>query len=148
MDTRMFHDHTYTWGKPFSRVSHHWSLIGPTMAVSFHVSVNAEHGDSAGLEFHYFEPPDYMRDAAPSHIDCKLTGGRCWHDGTSSYAMGTLWPRIRPLLCNGDHETIFSILEGEIKDKIRTVLQLVNEVHALPPEAAQCIAQRIANEIA
>jgi hypothetical protein len=126
MDTMMFRSHTYTWEKPFGSVSHQWSVIGPTMAVSFHVSVNPEYGDSAGLELHYFEAPDYMRERAPSHVDCKFTGGRCWHDGTSLYAIETLWPMIQPMLRNGDHETIFGILEGEIKNRVKTTLERLN----------------------
>lgn len=65
-----------------------------------------------GLELHSIYPKG---DDAPDHIDCPLTGGRCWHDGTSLYASETLWPHIQPYLRDGDHETIFKILEREAK---------------------------------
>ena len=110
-----FGHHTYTWSKPFTNPRHEWSLVGPTMAISFHVSENKEYGDTAGLEIHYFSAPEYMRERAPSHTDCRFAGGRCWHDGTSLYAMETLWPMIRPMLRSGDQETIFRVLEGEMR---------------------------------
>jgi hypothetical protein len=113
-----FANHKYTWSKPFSSVRHEWSLCGPIAAVHFHVSVSAEHGDTAGLEIHYFEAPEYMADRAPSHIDCAYTGGRCWHDGTSLYAMETLWPMIEPMLRSGDHEIIFHLLEDELSRRM------------------------------
>jgi hypothetical protein len=112
-----FANHTYTWSKPFTNVRHEWSLTGPHMAISFHVSLNEQYGDSAGLEIHYFDAPIYMKDRAPSHLDCKHTGGRCWHDGTSLYATDTLWPMIKPILKSGDQEVIFRILEGEMKNR-------------------------------
>lgn len=112
-----FSHHAYNYSRPFGTPRHEWSLTGPRMAVSFHVSENEKYGDSAGLEIHYFEPPDYMKDRAPSHLDCRFTGGRCWHDGTSLYAMETLWPMIKPMLRTGDQDTIFRVLEGEIKNR-------------------------------
>jgi hypothetical protein len=45
-----------------------------------------------GLEAHYREPPDYMKDQAPSHSPCQILGQPCWHDGTSLYASETLYP--------------------------------------------------------
>lgn len=118
-----FANRKYVWSKPFTAVRHEWSLVGPTMAISFHVSVHDGHDDTAGLELHYFAPPDYMRDSAPSHIDCPYTGGRCWHDGTSLYATETLWPRFKGLLENGDHEQIFRALEREVTNRMSEVSQ-------------------------
>ena len=45
--------------------------------------------------------------------DCPLTGGQCWHDGTSMYARETVWPRAEIYLRNGDHDGIFRMLERE-----------------------------------
>jgi hypothetical protein len=84
------------------------------MAVSFRAAVHEGHEETSGLEFHYFNAPSYMKEAAPSHIDCPYTGGRCWHDGTSLYAMETLWPIFKDMLSSGDHAAIFSVLEREI----------------------------------
>jgi hypothetical protein len=109
--------HKYTWSKPFTNVRHEWSLIGRHAGISFHVSPSAEYGDSAGLEIHYFSPPEYMDSQPPSHTECAYTGGRCWHDGTSLYAMEILWPMIQPMLKAGDHEVIFRVLEGEYNSR-------------------------------
>jgi hypothetical protein len=108
---------TYKWSKPFSYVRHEWSVLGPKAAVHFHISIVPPYEASAGLEIHYFEPPTYMQDRAPSHVDCRYTGGRCWHDGTSLYATETLWPMIEPLLKSGDHESVFRILESELTER-------------------------------
>jgi hypothetical protein len=97
--------HLYKWSKPFNHVNHHWELRSVHGAVHFHVS-----GDHAGLEMHSIYPHG---DDAPHHVNCPLTGGRCWHDGTSLYATETLWPMIQPYLKSGEHEKIFSILETE-----------------------------------
>ena len=105
--------HKYTYTKPFYFAKHRWEFVCGAGGIHFHVSVNERYGDTAGLELHYVSPPQYMKDNAPSHMDCKLTGGRCWHDGTSLYAMETLWPIIKPMLRSGDHEMIFKVLEKQ-----------------------------------
>ena len=114
-----FSNRVYKWSKPFSNIRHEWSLIGPRAALSFHVTLNETYGDTAGLEVHYFDAPDYMAEDPPSHIDCSYTGGRCWHEGTSLYATETLWPMIKGYLLYGDHEAIFSILESDLEKRIR-----------------------------
>lgn len=111
-----FNNKKYTYSKPFSSVNHRWEIVGPKCAIHFNVSLYEE-TPACGLEFHYFEPPDYMKDYAPSHIDCVLTGGKCWHDGTSLYASETLWPLVQPYLKYGEHEAIFKILEMEYNNK-------------------------------
>lgn len=111
----MTRHHKYVWTKPFTFPRHEWSLVGRYAAISFHVQPSTEYGDTAGLEIHYFDPPEYMKEYPPSHIDCPYTGGRCWHDGTSLYASETLWPMIQPMLRSGDHETIFNVLDGEYR---------------------------------
>lgn len=105
-----FRHHKYTWSKPFGTVRHCWELVGPDGAIHFAVNMSEEKygGPTAGLEFHHLSG-----DGAPHHLDCKLTGGRCWHDGTSLYANETLWPEIGPMLRFGDHDGIFALLEHE-----------------------------------
>ena len=61
-----------------------------------------------------------MRDDAPSHLSCWLLKGNCWHDGTSLYAIETLWPMIKPLLAASDHEQIFRTLETEADERFAT----------------------------
>lgn len=103
-----YRHHKYVWSKPFGDVRHWWELVGHDGAIHFHVAENATYGDSAGLEIH-----SLTGEGAPHHVNCPLTGGRCWHDGTSLYAMEHLWPLIKPYLQRGEHDRIFTILERE-----------------------------------
>jgi hypothetical protein len=104
--------HLYKYEKPFGYPRHHWELRSQHGGVHFHVSVVKDYDPSAGLELHSIYPKN---DDAPDHINCPITGGRCWHDGTSLYAMETLWPMIKVYLEKGDHDSIFQILEHEAK---------------------------------
>ena len=124
--TRYRH-HKYQWSKPFGNPHHRWELVGPLGAVHFHVSVNEEYGDSCGLEFHHTEACGWHTDEAPHHVNCPLTGGRCWHDGTSLYASEHLWPRVKDLLALGNHEAIFRILEQEADERFGQFGQKVDE---------------------
>jgi hypothetical protein len=105
-----FMHHKYTWSKPWGTISHNWELVGPNGAIDFRVSISETKygGPSAGLEFHHLSG-----DGAPNHLECALTGGRCWHDGTTLYAIDGVWPSVEPMLRRGDHDGIFSILERE-----------------------------------
>lgn len=67
MNTTKFMGHTYEWKNPFGNPTHKWSLIGPTMAVSFHVSINPQHGDTAGIENDCDEDTCCCADPAESH---------------------------------------------------------------------------------
>jgi hypothetical protein len=102
-----YRHHKYTWVKPFDSAHHRWEVIGPIGAIHFHVSLY-QGQPSAGLEFHHISG-----EGAPHHINCPLTGGRCWHDGTSLYANETVWPIVEPMLRCGDHEAVFRFLERE-----------------------------------
>ncbi|MFC3227369.1 hypothetical protein ACFOGJ_09020 [Marinibaculum pumilum] len=138
MSNRYRH-HKYTWTKPFGSERHHWELVGPDGAIHFHASGPYSHNDgeyACGLEIHYCSPPDYMRDHAPSHVNCPLTGGRCWHDGTSLYASETLWPVVRSYLRSGEHEAIFRILEGEADERFGYRPEGDDEAAALSGDAA------------
>lgn len=105
--------HKYEWAKPFGTPRHQWSLVGPDGGLHFHVSGphKPEYGEwSCGLEIHHASK---QGDSAPHQTKCWLIGGPCWHDGISLYAEETLWPIIKSYLRDGDHETIFRLLEGE-----------------------------------
>jgi hypothetical protein len=112
-----FRHHKYTWSKPFGSVRHNWELVGPEGAVHFHVTETEKFGDSCGLEFHHGLRAGWYKDRAPDHINCPLTGGPCWHDGTSLYASETLWPMIKPMLRGHEHDAIFRCLEGEYNSR-------------------------------
>lgn len=113
-DYGRFRDHKYEWSMPFTSVRHNWSLRGPRGGINFHVSIR-DKGDwdpSCGLEFHRdFDP--YGGKRAADYKDCWLTGGKCWHDGTSLYASEHVWPYVKDCLRTGDHEAVFRFLEGE-----------------------------------
>ena len=105
---RNFKHHKYSWSMPWTSVRHNWEFVGPNGALHFHVSIMEEQGydPACGLEFHHLKGT-----GAPDHIDCPLTGGRCWHDGTSLYASETVWPFVKEYLKSGDHKMIFKYLE-------------------------------------
>ena len=110
-----FNNHKYTWEKPFGSVCHMWQLVGPEGAIHFTANITEGYGPSCGLETHRRVPE--CRDEAPSHINCWLLGGACWHDGTSLYATDHLWPVIESYLRSQDHETIFRTLEHEYNER-------------------------------
>lgn len=114
MNTTRFGHHKYTWTKPFGSVRHCWELVGPEGGVHFHVSLIDKYPPSCGLEFHHTKRNE---DRAPGTTQCWLTGGPCWHDGTSLYASETLWPMVEPMLRSCDHELIFKVLEREYADR-------------------------------
>lgn len=108
-----YRHHKYTWSKPFMAVRHDWSFVGPLGAVNFWASLTPGYGDNAGIEYHHTEACQARPDDAPDHISCPLTGGRCWHDGGSLYAMERLWPQAQTYLDCNDQEAIFEMLERE-----------------------------------
>lgn len=107
-----YRHHKYTWSNPFTSVRHNWEFVGPVGAVNFHVSLTPGYPDSAGLEFHHTAACNYRPNTAPDHVNCPLTGGQCWHDGTSLYASETVWPAVQAMLRSGNHEAIFRYLES------------------------------------
>lgn len=112
------HKYTFTparWGSDY----HCWELRGPEGGVHFHASIpkSGDYPPACGLEIHRCAPSPYQQGGAPHHINCPITGGRCWHDGTSLYASETLWPMIEGWLRLGDHTSIFRTLEGEYNDR-------------------------------
>jgi hypothetical protein len=78
--------------------------------VNFHVTLTPGYDPSCGLEYHSDFDPSGGQEAA-YHKNCWLTGGKCWHDGTSLYAFEHLWPIIKGHLARGDHDGVFRILE-------------------------------------
>lgn len=105
----------YELTKPFGKARHTWTCIGRHAALHLHISgpygSDGEPRWSAGLETHYRQPPDHMANDAPSHEECWLIGGPCWHDGTSLYAEERYLPRW--LDNPHDHDGMFRRLEQE-----------------------------------
>lgn len=134
-------DH-YQWSKPFGSERHYWRIVTRGGGVTFHVSINEKYGDTAGLEFHHSEPPRHMHNDPPSHTDCEVTGGRCWHDGTSLYASETLWPQIRRYLERGNHEGIFQILHREARERGLCGEPPSDERYATVPEILSALTDK------
>lgn len=109
----------YRYSIEFGNPRHNWIVVGARMGVQLHITdltkreATADIGYSAGLEFHYRTPPEHMRDDAPSHKDCWVIGGPCWHDGTSLYAAEHWVPRWE--LAPHDHDGMFSALIKELE---------------------------------
>lgn len=120
-----FRHQKYTYAKPFGSARHSWEIVGPKGGVHFHVSMTDGYGDTAGLEFHFMAPPSGMENDAPSQLKCWLLNCPCWHDGTSLYASETLWPMIKPMLANGDHDTIFRFLQQEYESHFKRECEAV-----------------------
>ena len=124
-----FAGHKYTMTiTPWGSENHMWELRGPNGGVHFHVNVqhDAKYPPTAGLEIHRCAPADYQTGSAPHHINCPVTGGRCWHDGTSLYATETLWPMFADDLKCGDHKSIFLGLEHEYDSRF-SVAETAND---------------------
>lgn len=89
-----------------------WAVIGPLGAVDFHCSntpVGHGFGRIGGIEEHRRAPADYQRADEPSHTDCRLLDGNCWHDGSSLYASDVLIP----LLERDGEDAMWAQLERE-----------------------------------
>lgn len=111
-----FAGHKYTFTPaPWGNARHCWELRGPEGGIHFHASISKDgaYPPACGLEIHRSAPARFQQGEAPDHIDCPVTGGRCWHDGTSLYASETLWPMFEGWLRLGDHAAVFSALERE-----------------------------------
>ncbi len=112
--------HKYTLVHSFGYMRHSWEVVAALGGLHFHISISddAKYEPTAGLEYHHsslYQAREKLFNAPPDHVDCKITGGACWHDGTSLYATESLWPAIKSYLETGDHGKIFSILDGEAK---------------------------------
>ena len=111
---------TFLGGKP----RHTYSVVGAPGGVHLHIT---DYGDewveeygyrySGGIEIHYRQPPEYMRDDAPSHDNCWLLNAPCWHDG-SSLQVTEYWA---PLLEGGaTPEQMLHHLIGDARSRFRT----------------------------
>lgn len=108
-----FAQHKYTYSARFGTAHHQWELVGPEGGIHFHMAAYDKSDPSCGLEFHHAARAGYRQNEAPDHINCPLIGEPCWHDGTSLYASETIWPMVKPMLQNGNHEAVFRMLERE-----------------------------------
>lgn len=81
---------------------HTWWIKGPHGGVHIWARLSKLDGWPTewigGVECHWAECPDngtgWHKPDAPSHSDCWLLGGQCWHDGTSLYFSERIEPRL------------------------------------------------------
>lgn len=102
----------YTYWTEFGYENHNWEAVGRHLALVFHCSgrrkEDAPTNWSGGVESQYRVPPDYMEHKPPSHTNCVVLGGSCWHDGTSLWAAEFWIPSWQSDPHN--HEVIFRSL--------------------------------------
>ena len=113
-----FNGHKYTFTPSEWGDEHQWELRGPEGGIQFTATIY--HRPACGLEIHRCTPAPHQQGEAPHHINCPITGGRCWHDGTGLYASETLWPTFEQRLREGDHAAIFRTLEQEYDSRFHT----------------------------
>lgn len=75
-----------------SQVTHHFGCYGPEAVIDIWVANDDSEHVTSGIECHYRNAPDYMAGKEPSRTNCTFTGGNCWHDGSSLYAMEHFLP--------------------------------------------------------
>jgi len=80
---------TYTKSGAKEDERRRWLATGPKGVIelwSDQIRLKEEEGYTdalfGGIEVHSRQPLSYQT-STPSHTDCKLTGGDCWHDGSS-----------------------------------------------------------------
>ena len=102
--------------RPPVETRHAWVVRGQVMCLELWIT---EPGPAlgiepqAGLESHYLIRPPWVQDEAPHHTSCSITGGDCWHDGTSLYAMEYYLPMWRP--CRDPADQFWDDLEYDLK---------------------------------
>lgn len=96
-----------------------FAVLSPAGAVELRFAVHMdEHGDQVwnshgegvvrarGIEVHSATPL-YQSDLEPSDTQCWLIGGKCWHDGTSLWAIEHVLPGLKA----GGTDWLWPVLE-------------------------------------
>jgi len=74
---------------------HWWAVVGDLGGVHFWYSESKHDGQKyGGVEWHWRERTEDYHTETPSHDDCWVIGGPCWHDGTSLYADEVYIPMV------------------------------------------------------
>lgn len=115
----------YEFSNNFDNPHHTWIVIARHLAVSLNISVFKDN-PSGGIEYHYREPPEHMKDDAPSHNPCSILGAPCWHDGSSMQATEIWIPRWQE--SPHDHVRMLTFLEAAIEDRAMTTTEMLSKV--------------------
>lgn len=107
----------YEYTRLFGSPSHIWSAIGAKSGIHLWIRDSGEKANPdsrfyGGIEIHYRQPPDYMRDDPPSHDECWLLKCPCWHDGSSLQASEIYIPMW--LANPHDHDGMFEIISRRL----------------------------------
>lgn len=108
----------YRYKREFKHAYHTWIVIARHLAMHLHVTDLGEENDPrycGGIEQHWREPPNYMKDEAPSHDRCGVLEAPCWHEGSSMAATDHWIPHW--LVDVNDHDRMFRLLEGEVNKR-------------------------------
>lgn len=115
LDARFNYSYTYNPSRFGSR-SHNYEIVGRDGALNFHVTQGRDGDFYGGLEEHRRVPPRGC-DRPPDHVNCRLLGCPCWHDGTSLYASEVLIPRWQMQYPN--HDDVFAWLIVEFDRRFK-----------------------------
>jgi hypothetical protein len=104
----------YTLIWPYGKPIHTWEIECADGGLHVHIT-EGEPDWYGGIEVHYRTAPDYMKHSAPSHHDCPVLGGICWHDGSSLQAREHWIPMWQG--CGGDHDFMFRMIDAELRER-------------------------------
>lgn len=109
----------YTYESRFGHIYHNWTMVGARLGVNLHIVDMGEDAKivrySGGIEFHWRSPPEYMRNEVPSHKNCGVLGGPCWHDGSSMQASEFWIPAWKEH--QNDHDRMFKMLQVRLEEE-------------------------------
>ena len=103
---------------------HTWSVVGKPGGIHLHIreSGKPDHPYFGGLEVHYRQPPDYMKDKPPSQEHCWLLDAPCWHDGSSLQAEEIWIPLWRTM--PNDHDRMLACLTQRWREAFEEELSM------------------------
>ncbi len=113
---RCKYEYTFRYGD----VVHTWSVVGVKGVVHLHITASTDRSPAhGGIEIHYRQPPDCMKDQPPTHDNCWLLNQPCWHDGSSLQVEETWIPLWNNL--GDDHdamlERLASYADGQFEEE-------------------------------
>ena len=115
---------------------HTWSIVGRHLGIHLHITdlskmpgVDLDGRLSGGVEYHFRQPPEHMKDEAPSQDRCWLLKAPCWHDGSSMQVSDVWIPHWLEFRGAPDeHARMFRLLEREVEEHAMTTLETVSKL--------------------
>lgn len=101
---RYHYEYSMTMSRLEGKPEHAWTVRCARGGVVIHLRESDSDGFPAygGVEIHHAFP---VNDTPPSHIHCTVSGGKCWHEGSSGMAD----PMVEHFAKHGlpNHESMF-----------------------------------------